>query len=160
MLLSDWVSLTLSSSNFAVIYTYLLWKEWSNLSLRNSWLFRVWVYLFKDWSWMWQCNITRMLIAFHFWLWWDCLPLLIHISFTTRVHLDFPLIGLALKIGKTIMFTTLTWILTSKSLAMNPFIGLHLLPSFFHLSLHWSLWYVGLILRQALLRTPGLIHSF
>ena len=58
------------------------------------------------------------------------------------------------------MLAALTLILTSKRLTMNTIIGLHLLPSFCYLSLHWSLWYVGLTLWQALLRTPMLSHSF
>ena len=109
---------------------------------------------------MWPHSRTRMLITSQFWLWWDRLPLLIHISFTTWVHLDFSLIWLVSKTGKTIVHATLTLILTSKSLTTSTFIGLHFLPSFCHLSLHWSLWYVGLTLWQALLRTPMLSHSF
>ena len=58
------------------------------------------------------------------------------------------------------MLASLTLLLTSERLTMITFIGLHLLPSFYHMSLHWSLWYAGLILWQALLRTPMLNHSF
>ena len=106
---------------------------------------------------MWQ---IQMLIASQYLLCWDLLSLLIHISFTIRVHLDLSLIWLVSKIGKTIVHATLTLILSSKSLATNTFIGLHFLPSFCHLSLHWSLWYVGLTLWQALLRTPMLSYFF
>ena len=109
---------------------------------------------------MWQCSRTRMLISSQFWLWWDRLPLLIHIRLTTWVHLDFPLIRLVLKTGKAIMLAALTLILTSERFTMNTFIGLHLLPSFCHWSIHWSLWYIGLTLWQALWRTPILNHSF
>ena len=101
-----------------------------------------------------------MLIASQFWLWRDCLPLLILISCTTRVHLDFHLLSLVLKTGKTIMLVALTLILTSEHITTSTFIGFHFLPSFYHLSLHWSLWYVGLTLWQILLRTPMLSHSF
>ena len=88
------------------------------------------------------------------------LSLLININFTTRVHLDLSHIRLVLKTGKTMMLVALTLILTTKRLTTNIFIGLHFLLSFYHLYLHWSLWYVGLTLWQALLRTPMLSHSF
>ena len=126
--ISSWASFVLCVTNTC------WWQSGSDLTLATSMV----QLLILLWT---RFNIMSFLLAM------ITLPLLIHINFMTRVHLNFLLIGLVSKTGKTIMLATLTLILTSKCLTTNNFIGLHILPSFCYLSLHWSLWYVDLTLQ-------------